>query len=66
MEQSVVKRGHEVGEFGGDCDIYVVNTCTVTAVADQKNRSVIRRCKRNHPEAVLGVCGCYGQMEPEV
>ena len=61
MEQLLHERGHQVGDFNGDCDAYIINTCSVTAVADKKNRAMIRRCRREHPEAVLGVCGCYPQ-----
>ena len=61
MEQLLRSRGHEVGDFNGECDAYIINTCSVTAVADKKNRAMIRRCRREHPQAVLGVCGCYPQ-----
>ena len=61
MEQLVCARGHRVGSFAEPCDAYIINTCSVTAVADKKNRAMIRRCRREHPEAVLGVCGCYPQ-----
>ena len=44
---------------------YIINTCTVTAVADKKNRNVIRRCRKLNPAAILGVCGCYAQLKPE-
>ena len=43
MEQLLRQRGHTVGDFEGQCDAYIVNTCSVTAVADKKNRAVIRR-----------------------
>ena len=54
-------QGHEIGTFQEKCDAYIINTCSVTAVADKKNRAVIRRCRRENPEAVLAVCGCYPQ-----
>ena len=65
MEQLLAARGHTVGSFEEDCDGYIINTCSVTAVADKKNRAVIRRCRREHPQAVIGVCGCYVQHAPE-
>ena len=65
MEQLLVQRGHEIGSFDEPCDGYVINTCSVTAVADKKNRAVIRRCRREHPNAVIAVCGCYSQHDPE-
>ena len=61
MEQLLQAAGHQVGSFQEPCDGYVINTCSVTAVADKKNRAVIRRCRRDNPEAILGVCGCYPQ-----
>ena len=61
MEQLLRAKGHTVGSFQEPCDGYIINTCSVTAVADKKNRAVIRRCRRENPRAVLGVCGCYPQ-----
>ena len=61
MEQLLVAAGHCVGDFQEPCDGYIINTCSVTAVADKKNRAVIRRCRRQNPEAVIAVCGCYPQ-----
>ena len=65
MERFLTDLGHEIGHFDETCDAYIVNTCSVTAVADKKNRAIIRRCKKSHPEAVLGVCGCYPQHAAE-
>ena len=61
MERLLVEKGHEIGRFEEDCDGYIVNTCSVTAVADKKNRAVIRRCRKAHPDALIAVCGCYTQ-----
>ena len=65
MEQLLRQMGHEIGSFEGACDAYVINTCSVTTVADKKNRAVIRRCRKQSPEAIIGVCGCYTQHAPE-
>ena len=65
MEQLLTELGHEIGQFDQPCDGYIINTCSVTAVADKKNRAVIRRCRRDNPDAVIGVCGCYSQHAPE-
>ena len=65
MERILLGLGHEIGTFEEACDGYVINTCSVTAVADKKNRAVIRRCRRSYPDAVIGVCGCYSQHAPE-
>ena len=56
MEQLLTELGHEIGQFDQPCDGYIINTCSVTAVADKKNRAVIRRCRRDNPDAVIGVC----------
>lgn len=65
MERLLTDLGHEIGTFDQRCDGYVVNTCSVTAVADKKNRAVIRRVRRDNPQAVIGVCGCYSQHASE-
>ena len=65
MERLLVAMGHSIGSFEDACDAYVINTCSVTAVADKKNRAIIRRCRRDNPEAVIGVCGCYSQHDAE-
>ena len=65
MERLLLEKGHEIGSFSETCDGYVINTCSVTAVADKKNQAVIRRCRRENPDAVIAVCGCYSQHDPE-
>ena len=65
MEQLLTQKGHTLGAFDSDCDGYVINTCSVTAMADRKNRSLIRRVRRAHPDALVAVCGCYSQRDPE-
>ena len=65
MERILTDMGHEIGAFEDDCDGYVINTCSVTAVADKKNRAMIRRCRKARPDAVIGVCGCYTQHAPD-
>ena len=65
MERFLTDMGHTIGHFDEACDGYIVNTCSVTAVADKKNRAVIRRVRRDHPEAIIGVCGCYSQHDAE-
>ena len=65
MEQWLVQRGHTLHDFDQSCDCYIINTCTVTAVADKKNRNIIRRCRKLNPDAIIGVCGCYAQLKSE-
>ena len=65
MEQSLRARGHEVVDFAEAADAYVENTCSVTAVSDQKSRQMVHRAKKQHPEAVVAVCGCYPQTHAD-
>jgi threonylcarbamoyladenosine tRNA methylthiotransferase MtaB len=65
MEQLLRARGHEVVEFTAEADAYVVNSCSVTAVSDQKSRQMLHRIRREHPAAVAALCGCYPQTHAE-
>ena len=65
MEQELLRRGHELVDFAGVADAYIVNTCSVTAVSDKKSRQMLRRCRRLNEEAVVAACGCYVQTHPE-
>ena len=65
MERELLRRGHALADFDGPADAYIVNTCTVTAVSDKKCRNIIRRARKNAPDAVVAVCGCYAQTDPE-
>ena len=66
LEQEGVRRGHTLVPWEDEAEVYIVNTCTVTAVADQKNRQIIRRVRRERPDAVLCVCGCFPQTHAGV
>ena len=57
--------GFSIVPFSAAADIYVVNTCTVTNMADKKSRSYLRRPRKLNPEAVIVACGCYAQTEGE-
>ena len=65
LERELIGRGYEQGRFDEVCDLYIVNTCTVTAVSDKKSRNALRRARKLNPAAVIGVCGCYAQVSPE-
>lgn len=65
MEQELRSRGHEVVEFSDEADAYVINSCSVTAVSDQKSRQVLHRVRRQHPDAVAALAGCYPQTHVE-
>ena len=64
MERLLVALGNAPAPEN-EADALIVNTCTVTAVADRKNRTLIHRLRREHPDAVLGVCGCYAQVSTD-
>lgn len=59
------EKGFEVVGETEWADVYVINTCTVTAVADKKSRQYIRRMKKVNPESIVAVTGCYAQTSPE-
>ncbi len=65
MSQEFIENGYEVVEFTDIADIYIINTCTVTNVADRKSRQMLRRVKEIAPEAVLVATGCYAQVGKE-
>lgn len=58
------KHGYEIVE-DETADVYVINTCTVTNLSDSKSRQIIRKYKRNSPESIMAVMGCYSQVSPE-
>ena len=65
ISESFEARGFTVRDFSDANDVYVINTCTVTAEADRKSRQIIRRAKKRNPEAKVLVCGCYSQRSPD-
>ena len=65
MEAELTRRGHALVPFDGEADAYIINTCTVTAVSDKKSRQMIRQARKRAPHAIVAVCGCYAQTDPE-
>jgi len=65
IKKRFAERGFEVVGEEDPADVYVVNTCTVTGMADRKSRQYIRRMRRQSPHAVICATGCYVQAEPE-
>ena len=63
MQQLLEEAGYEIVPFGGPADVYVVNTCSVTNIADRKSRQMLHRARRNNPGAVIVAAGCYVQAE---
>ena len=64
LKEEFARAGYQVTGEDDVADIYVINTCTVTNLADRKSRQYIRRMKRRSPEAVIAVTGCYAQTKP--
>ncbi|MDK2808981.1 MAG: threonylcarbamoyladenosine tRNA methylthiotransferase MtaB [Clostridiales bacterium] len=61
MEKLFLDAGYEVTDFSQRADVYVINTCTVTNMADRKSRQMIHRAKKMNPEAIVVAVGCYVQ-----
>lgn len=60
MEEQFIKHGYEIAEK--EADIYVINTCSVTNIAERKSRQMLRRAKELNPDALIVACGCYAQV----
>ena len=65
MKEEFIMAGFDVVSEDEKADVYVINTCTVTNIADRKSRQYIRKMKALSPDAVVAVCGCYSQVKPE-
>lgn len=65
MQQEFEKKGYEIVPFATKADIYVVNTCTVTNIADRKSRQMLHRAKKQNPDALVVAVGCYVQTDPK-
>lgn len=65
MMQEFIKNGYEIVDFEKEADVYVVNTCTVTNMADKKSRQMLRRVKEINPNSILVAVGCYAQVAKE-
>ena len=61
MQQRLQDCGYKIVPFDGAADIYIINTCTVTNIADRKSRQMIHRARRCNPDAVVVAVGCYVQ-----
>lgn len=64
MLQALRQRGYQIVPFDEKADIYIVNTCTVTNIADRKSRQMLHRAKRTNPEGIVVAVGCYVQTNP--
>ena len=65
MQQMLEEAGYEILPFTEKADVYVINTCSVTNMADRKSRQMLHRAKKNNPDAVVVAAGCYVQTKEE-
>lgn len=65
MQQRLQEKGYKIVPFDKAADIYIINTCTVTNIADRKSRQMIHRAKKSNPDAVVVAVGCYVQTAEE-
>lgn len=63
IEEIFERRGFERKDK--NADVYVINTCTVTNMSDRKSRQMISRARKDNPDAIIAVMGCYSQVKPE-
>ena len=61
MRQMLEEAGYEIVPFAPGADVYVINTCTVTNIADRKSRQMLHRARKMNPDAVVVAAGCYVQ-----
>lgn len=65
MQQMLQEKGYKIVPFDEQADIYIVNTCTVTNIADRKSRQMLHKARKMNPEAVVVAAGCYVQTGKE-
>ena len=65
MQQLLEKAGYEIVPFTEKADVYVINTCTVTNIADRKSRQMLHKAKKMNPNAIVVATGCYVQTDTE-
>jgi len=65
LARQFLSRGYQLAESAREADIYVLNTCTVTHIADRKTRHLLRLAHRTNPRALIIAIGCYAQRAPE-
>ena len=65
MQEMLEKAGYEIVPFREGADIYIINTCTVTNIADRKSRQMLHRARKMNPDAVVVAAGCYVQAQED-
>lgn len=61
MQELLEKHGYEIVPFQEGADVYIINTCTVTNMADRKSRQMLHRARKMNPDSIVVACGCYVQ-----
>ncbi len=61
MSEILKDEGYEIVDFSDKADVYVINTCTVTNIADRKSRQMLHKARKSNPDAIICACGCYVQ-----
>ena len=62
-KEQLEKHGHQMVEVNSPCDVCIINTCTVTNIADRKSRQMLHRARKLNPDAVVVAAGCYVQAQ---
>ena len=65
MQELLENSGYEIVPFHEKADVYIVNTCTVTNMADRKSRQMLHRARKMNPDAIVAACGCYVQEKAD-
>ena len=65
IREDLVEKGFEIVDFDEIADVYIINTCSVTNIADRKSRQMLHRAKSLNPDAVIVATGCYVQTEKD-
>lgn len=65
MQELLEEHGYEIVPFKEGADIYIINTCTVTNMADRKSRQMLHRARKMNPHAIVVACGCYVQAKSD-
>ena len=65
MQELLEKHGYEIVPFQEGADVYIINTCTVTNMADRKSRQMLHRARKMNPDSIVVACGCYVQARKD-
>jgi len=63
--RSFLEKGYSITDFSEKADVYVINSCSVTSIADRKARTLVRNARKTNPDAVIVLCGCYSQTHSD-